>query len=246
VRKGSLEFRWRNARKRIFNLIEKARRMNEEKLSSPGSPGGKSAAGAPESEPGGLPPVAKEVAQSAQGELDKLKRAAQEQGSAALQEAKAVTESALRQAREVGGDLLKEQKNYLAQKVDHYAQALRSAGERLRHEQDPLLAEPAQRVAEQLGSLANYLRQKEAADFLLDLETFTRRRPEIVLGALFVLGLGAARFLKASRSRARPPSSSDQGAGSSSTSESSLGTQSPPGAPPGPVEPTTIPPSAMP
>ncbi len=222
--------------------------MNEEKLSSPGSPGEKSPAEAPESELGDSPPAAKEVAQSAPGELDKLKRAVQEQGSAALHEAKAVSDSALRQAREVGENLLKDQKNYLAQRVDHYAQALRSAGERLRHEQDPLLAEPAQRVAEQLGGLANYLRQKEAADFLEDVETFTRRRPEIVFGALFVLGLGAARFLKASRSRARSSSSWDQGAGSSSRSEFPLESppQSPPEAPPDPAEPTTTPPSAMP
>ena len=207
--------------------------MNEENLSSSGSPGAKSSAGAPES--GGLPPAVKEVAQSAQDELDKLKGAAQEQGSAALQEAKAVTQSALRQVREVGGDLLKEQKNFLAQKVDHYAQALRAAGERLGHEQDPLLAEPAQRVAEQLGSLANYLRQKEPADFLEDLEAFTRRRPEIVFGALFVLGLGAARFLKASRSPAR----------SALPSEPSL--ESPPSeslaaAPPSAAGPATTPP----
>ena len=120
-----------------------------------------------------------------------------------------------------------------------------SAGERLGHEQDPLLAEPAQRVAEQLGSLANYLRQKEPADFLEDLEAFTRRRPEIVFGALFVLGLGAARFLKASRSPAR--SASSPGAGLPhgvvpSWTARILHRQRRPA----PPEPTTTPPSAMP
>ena len=174
-----------------MSLIEKSDHERGE-IVFPRLAGREKSGGSPESEAGGLPPVAKEVAQSAPGELDKLKRTVQEQGSAALQKAKAVSESALRQAREVGENLLKEQKNYLAQKVDHYAQALRSAGERLRHEQGPLLAKPAQRVAEQLGSLANYLRQKEAADFLEDVETFTRRRPEIVFATLFVLGLGAA------------------------------------------------------
>ena len=51
--------------------------------------------------------------------------------------------------------------------------------------------------------VSRYLREKEPADFLDDLESFARRKPEVVFGALFAVGLAAARFFKASRRRPR-------------------------------------------
>jgi hypothetical protein len=85
-----------------------------------------------------------------------------------------------------------------------YAEALRAASERLRNEeQGNVLADPAQKAAEQLEGMSSFLREKEPADFLDELETFARRRPEVVFGGLFVVGLAAARFLKASRRRPR-------------------------------------------
>src|SRR6266850_4166916 len=53
------------------------------------------------------------------------------------------------------------------------------------------------------GKDASYLRGKEPGDFLYDLESYARRSPEVVFGGLFVVGLAAARFLKASRKRPR-------------------------------------------
>jgi hypothetical protein len=90
----------------------------------------------------------------------------------------------------------------LAQGVHKYAEALRAASERLRDEGN-VLAEPAQKGAEQLERMSSYLREKELNDFLEDLEAFARRKPEVVFGGLFVVGLATARFLKASRRRPR-------------------------------------------
>ena len=87
--------------------------------------------------------------------------------------------------------------------VHKYAEAVRAASERLRNEEGNVLADPAQKAAEQLERMSSYLREKEPADFLDDLESFARRKPEVVFGALFVVGLAAARFFKASRRRPR-------------------------------------------
>jgi hypothetical protein len=177
--------------------------MNEKKI----LPAGFTAPKTPSSTPGpsqrGAQETAKQATQTAQTEIEKLKGAAREQGSAAVDEIKTAAQSAAREAQEAGRDFVHEQKENLAQRVHKYAEALRAASERLRDEEGNVLAEPAQKGAEQLERMSSYLREKEPNDFLEDLETFARRKPEVVFGGLFVVGLAAARFLKASRRRPR-------------------------------------------
>ena len=146
---------------------------------------------------------AKQTSQTVQAEIEKLKGAARDQGSATVEEIKTAAQSGAREAQEAGRDFVHEQKENLAQRVHKYAEALRAASERLRDEEGNVLAEPAQKGAEQLERMSSYLREKEPNDFLEDLETFARRKPEVVFGGLFVVGLAAARFLKASRRRPR-------------------------------------------
>ena len=129
-------------------------------------------------------------------------------GGAAFEEIKTVAQSATRQAQEAGRDFIDEQKENLAQRVDQYTEAMRSACEKLRSEEGNVLAGPAQKAVDQLERMSGYLREKQLADVLDDLESYARRRPEVVFGGLFVVGLAAARFLKASRRRlhrAGPP-----------------------------------------
>jgi hypothetical protein len=175
--------------------------MNEEKISrSPTTPETPARSG--------LQQTAKQATHAAQTEIEKLKGAAREQGSAAVEEIKTVAQSAAREAQEAGRDFVHEQKENLAQRVHKYAEAVRAASERLRNEEGNLLADPAEKAAEQLEGMSSYLREKEPGDVLDDLESFTRRRPEVVFGGLFVVGLAAARFFKASRRRpwrAGPP-----------------------------------------
>ena len=177
--------------------------MNEEK----NSPAGFSAPETPlittQTSQGGAQEIAKQTAQTAQAEIQKLKGAAREQGSAAVEEIKTAAQSAAREAQETGRDLIHKQKENVAQSVHKYAGAMRAASERLRNEEGNVLADPAQKAAEQLEGMSSYLRAKEPADFLDDLESLTRRRPEVVFGGFFVVGLAAARFFKASRRRPR-------------------------------------------
>jgi hypothetical protein len=172
--------------------------MNEEKISSFTAP--ETSSSTPQR---GAQETAKQVTQTAQGEIEKLKETAREQGSAAVEEIKTAAQSAAREAQEAGRDFVHQQKENLSQRVHQYAEALRAASERLRGEEGNVLAEPAQKWAGQLERISSYLREKEPSDFLEDLETFARRKPEVVFGGLFIVGLVAARFLKASRRRPR-------------------------------------------
>ena len=107
--------------------------------------------------------------------------------------------SAQHQAREAGRTFIHNQQGMLAERLGEYAEAARAASERLQGDEGNRLAKPAERAAEGLERLSSYLRDKEPADLMDDLERFARRRPEVVFGGLFIAGLAAARFLKASR-----------------------------------------------
>ncbi|HET7237698.1 MAG TPA: hypothetical protein VFI76_01640 [Terrimicrobiaceae bacterium] len=148
----------------------------------------------------GMPERAKDAAKT---QLETLKSAAKEEGAAALDQIKTSAQSVARQAQEAGRNLIDEQKESLAQKVDQYAEALRLASERLRSDEGNMLAGPAQKAADRLDGMSGYLREKQLPDVLDDLESYARRKPEVVFGGLFVVGLAAARFLKATRKRPR-------------------------------------------
>ena len=177
--------------------------MNKEEISQAGFASRETPSGTPEPSESTGQEAAKQAAQTAQAQLEKLKGAAREQGSSAVEEIKTAAQSAAREAQEARRDFVHEQKEKLAQKVDEYAEAVRAASERLRSEEGNVLATPAQRAAEQLGRISSYLREKEPGDALDDLESFARRKPEVVFGAFFAVGLAAARFFKASRKRPR-------------------------------------------
>ena len=177
--------------------------MNEKKISHAGLPATDTPSTTVQPSQPAVQEKAKQTVQTAQAEMEKLKGVAQEQGSAAVEEIKTAAQSAAREAQEAGRDFVHQQKENLSQRVHQYADALRAASERLRGEEGNVLAEPARKWAEQLERMSGYLREKETSDFLEDLETFARRKPEVVFGGLFVVGLVAARFLKASRRRPR-------------------------------------------
>ena len=151
----------------------------------------------------GLQQRAKETAQTAKKEIETLKSATREESSAAVEQIKTAAQSAAVQAHEAGRDFIDEQKENLAQKVDEYTQALRVASEKLRSDEGNILGGPAQKAADRLEGMSGYLREKQLPDVLDDLEAYARRKPEVVFGGLFVVGLAAARFFKASQRRRR-------------------------------------------
>jgi hypothetical protein len=205
--------------------------MNEEKISTPDFTTPETPSGALHPSGSGLQQMAKEAALTAKTKIETLKSAAQEQGGAAVEEIKTVAQSATRQAQEAGRDFILDQKENLAQKVDQYTEAMRAACEKLRSEEGNVLLGPAEKAADQLQRMSGYLREKQPADLLDDLEVYARRRPEVVFGGLFVVGLAAARFFKASRKRPRRNASTRDLSAPAPNSNTSAALSSRPSAP---------------
>jgi hypothetical protein len=138
------------------------------------------------------------VVNEARSEMEKLKESARKEGSAAVDQIKSAAHSAVLDAQETGQSFVKNQKEDLASRFSEYAKAVQSMSEKLRGDDENILAGPAEKAAESLNRISGYLRQKEPAELLDDLESLARRKPELVFGGLFVIGFAAARFFKAS------------------------------------------------
>jgi hypothetical protein len=176
------------------------------------------------------------IADEARSEMEKLKESAQKEGSAAVGQIKSAAQSAVRSAQETGQSFVTNQKENLASRFTEYANAVQSMSEKLGGEDDNILAGPAEKAAESLNRISDYLRQKEPAELLDDLEWLARRRPELVFGGLFVVGFAAARFFKASR-RQSPRKSSMALSTDLEAPELSLGAGAPSQPPPQPYPP---------
>lgn len=116
---------------------------------------------------------------------------------------------AFRSAKETGNRFVIEQKEKIASWLEEYHQVVEAGCERLESGEGNPLAAPAHRAAQQLQRAANYLRSHQPADFVDDIGGFARRRPELVYGGMFVAGLAAIRFMKAS-SRSRNETQRDR------------------------------------
>jgi hypothetical protein len=82
------------------------------------------------------------------------------------------------------------------------AHAIRQVGQQLREQEQPAVAQYADKAAEQVERFSGYLRQKDVDQLIREAEGFARRQPTVFLGGAFALGLLAARFLKSSGRRA--------------------------------------------
>jgi hypothetical protein len=103
------------------------------------------------------------------------------------------------QAKAVG--YADQQKDRVADELHTFGEAMSRAAEKLREDEDARVAGYADLAADQFNSAADYLRTRELGDLVGDLESLARRRPEVFFGGTFLIGLGVARFLKASRRR---------------------------------------------
>lgn len=148
-------------------------------------------------------PLQSTAGHSSEFDTQHIKDMAREHGAAAVEQVKAGVQSATHKAQEAGRSFFMTQKETLASKVSQYAEAARSASQCLSGGETNMLAEPARKAADGLERVSTFLRDTEPEDMLHEVESFTRRRPEVVFGGLFIAGLAAARFLKASGDRAR-------------------------------------------
>jgi len=133
-------------------------------------------------------------------QFEEIKSEVKSKGKEAFAEAKSGAQESLHEARQASRGFIRERQSMLAGKLDEYQQAVRAATESLQRE-DSQLAGPAGKAANQLERIAGYLRHNEPEEFIEDLGGLVRRRPEVAFGGLFIAGLVAARFLKASARR---------------------------------------------
>jgi vacuolar-type H+-ATPase subunit H len=137
--------------------------------------------------------------QGAKDQAKDLAQGAKEQAKGLAGDAKEQAKDMANQARDHVQTLVGEQKDQAAERLGSLAQALREAGQKLNEgQQAGDFGRYADRAAQQVERLSNYLRDNDLRSFVRDTETFARRRPEVFLGGTLIAGLMLARFLKAS------------------------------------------------
>jgi hypothetical protein len=93
-----------------------------------------------------------------------------------------------------------ERKNRAADGLGGIADVFRNASNELRNENETL-ASCVDMASDQMRRFADQIRQKGVGDMLDDVNAFARRRPALFIGGAFLIGIGIARFLKASADR---------------------------------------------
>ena len=97
---------------------------------------------------------------------------------------------------------LDEPSTSVGRRIAGFAGELHAVGGRLREYGVPdVAARYADRAADLLGGIGNYLQNANGDRLIGDVEAFTARQPWIAAGGALVAGFAASRFLKTSRSR---------------------------------------------
>jgi hypothetical protein len=124
-----------------------------------------------------------------------------DQASAKMQEAASSVQEKTSELREKGSEQLRSQldtrTNEFGGQAKSVAGALRRSGESLQEENGGA-ATIVNGAADRVERLGGYLEQKSGDDIFHDVENFARRRPWLFAGAGVLVGIVAARFLKAS------------------------------------------------
>jgi hypothetical protein len=116
---------------------------------------------------------------------------------------------AAQKAREFAASIVQQQKQRAASGLGQFSSAIRDTATRLQDEKDATLAGYAEVVAERLERAADYVGTSDPSTMLSDAQRFAKRRPEIVIGGMFVAGVALARFLKAGVSANTSPAAED-------------------------------------
>ena len=122
--------------------------------------------------------------------------------------------------REHSQTVIDEQKSKVAAEIQHFGAAVRSAADRLNDDQSTALARYADTAAESIDGIAQYVEELELTDLAREVERFARQRPGLLVGGLFFVGMGVARFIKAGT---QPASSQQQRRGRGTASEGRTG-----------------------
>jgi hypothetical protein len=138
--------------------------------------------------------------------------ASAEGGQGAAQDAKDKASEVAGQAQEKAQEAAGQAKSRAREQIDQRstqageqvattAEDLKSVSQTLREQGKEQPAKMADQAAERVERVGNYLQQSDADQILSDVEDFARRQPWAVVAGGLVLGMAAARFMKASSSQ---------------------------------------------
>jgi hypothetical protein len=123
---------------------------------------------------------------------------AREKVGEAADQAKETAQNVAAQAQDRVREQVGQRSTEAGERVGTTAEDIRSVGQELRKQGKEGPANLAEQAADRVERAAGYLRDSDADRILNDVEDFGRRQPWAVLAGAVVVGLAAARFLKAS------------------------------------------------
>jgi hypothetical protein len=126
--------------------------------------------------------------------MENVKEAALEAGEQLKEQAASATET----LRQQGEGFFAEQKEKAAGELTTLSSAVRGAADKLRSDDESHAARYAEMAADKLENVADFIGKQDVGSLVREIERAARRRPELFLGGMFLVGLGISRFLKAS------------------------------------------------
>jgi hypothetical protein len=100
--------------------------------------------------------------------------------------------------KEYADEQTRQKVHQAAEELSRLSAAVRNAADTLRDDGDARIAGYAEALADRLEHTGRYVQDRSIRDLLADAGEVARRHPELVMGGLFLAGLAAGRFLKAS------------------------------------------------
>lgn len=129
------------------------------------------------------------VAASASRVAERAEQAAERAHSGAIER--------VHEARQRAETRIVESRDRAAQRISRLQDALRSAGDQLRGE-DEFVADYVDKVSDQVARVADYVRGADLDHLGRDVQRFARERPGVFFGGAFAVGLMLGRFLRSS------------------------------------------------
>jgi hypothetical protein len=144
-----------------------------------------------------------------QGKTEQAQEMAQDVAGQAREKA----QEAAGKARSRLGDQVDRRSTEAGERMGSTVSDLRSVGRELRNQGKDTPARLADQAADRVERVGSYLAESDVDRILGDVEDFGRRQPLAVLAGGVVLGIVAARFLKASSSRRYQSRTADSNGG---------------------------------
>ena len=117
---------------------------------------------------------------------------------AARERAGAQVGDLVEQVKHEGEEFLSERKSLVAGQFTNISGAIRRAADKLHDTDSKFIADYVDRAADKVDDVGRYIDEHDLRDVMEDVGVVARRQPLLFAGGMFLAGLAAARFLKAS------------------------------------------------